>query len=259
MKDAKRLPNYDLFREPRNRAIRELNNIFVVTQIAQEAVKDAHTTLQSGRRTKLRFSIPTVQREKIVAARNKSDILSLLEQTINRDLFAQALVPAVAVTEGYLADMLSIVLRAFPKKLGSSEKKVDLPLVLESSDLEELLGKIISNQIYTAFYASPVKYFMYIEDTLSVSIPEARKKTYAEVKATRDICVHNGGVANKIYVEKSGDRARAEDGEPLPLDQTYFSSAIMGMKGIVQSAYSELLKKYGKSKNLRSTKRTPVM
>jgi len=259
MEDAKRLPNYNLFRKPRNRAIRELNNIFVVTGIARNAVNDARETLQSGPRTKLRFTIPTVRDEQIVAARNRSKILSLLEQAVNQDLFAQALVPAVALTEGYLADMLVMILRAFPQKLSSPEKKIDLQLVLQASNLDELLGKIVSNQIHATFYDSPVKYFKYIEHTLSISIPKRRKAAYAEVKATRDIYVHNGGIANEFYIQKSGDLARAEDGEPLPLDEDYFSSAITCMKGIVQSVYTGLLKKYGKSQKLSSKKDLRVM
>ncbi len=250
MENARRLPNYRLFRRPRTRAIRELNNSFVVTGIARNAVEVARQTLQSGPRTKLRFSIPTVRNEQVVVARNRSKILSLLEQAAARDLFAQSLVPTVAVTEGYLADMLRVVLRAFPNKLAVTDKKVDLAVVLDAEDLDDLLEGVISNQIHSAFYTSPSKYFEYIERTLSISLPANRKVMYSEVKATRDIYVHNGGIANRLYIQKAGALSRAEDGDPLPLDEDYFSSAITCMKGVIQSVYQSLLRKYGKSKEL---------
>jgi len=250
MEKKKQVPNVKLFRRPRSRVIRELNNIVVVTGIARNAVEDARQTLQSGTRTKLRFQVPSVKGEQVVAARKRSKILSLLEQAVSRDLFSQALIPAVAVTEGYLAHMLRLVLRAFPKKIGVSEKKVDLAVILEAEDLDNLLDAIILKQINSAFYASPSKYFEYIESVLSISIPASHKAAYSEVKATRDIYVHNGGIVNQLYLQKAGGLARAGDGDPLPLDEEYFSKAITCMKGVVKSVYQGLLKKYGTSKEL---------
>ena len=239
-----------LFRRPRNRAIRGLNNIFVVTGIARNAVEDARRTLESGPRTKLRFPIPTVQDEEVVAARNRSKILSLLKLAVDQDLFSQALVPGVAITEAYLADMLRLILKAFPKKLTATDKEIKLSLVLEATNLEDLLEDVIANQVHSVFYASPAKYFGYIEQVLSINIPNSRKAAYAEVKATRDILVHNGGVANKLYLQKAGALARAGEGEPLPVSEEYFSRAIASMKGVIQSVYTQLLAKYGKSREL---------
>ncbi len=258
MENARRLPNYMLFRRPRTRVIRQLNNIFVIIGIARNAVEDARKNLDAGPRTKLRFPIPTVQDEQVVAARNRGKILSLLQQAVSRDLFSQALVPAVAVTKSYLADMLALILRAFPKKLGTSEKKVELAIILEAENLDDVLNAVIASQIHSAFYASPAKYFEYIEQTLSISIPEGRKAAYAEVKATRDIYVHNGGITNRLYLQKVGPLARAADGAPLPLDEQYFASAIASMKGVVQAVYQRLLAKYGKSRELAAcTSQTP--
>jgi len=250
MEHTKRLPNYNLLRKPRNRTIRQLNNIFVVTGIAKNSVEEARRTLESGPRTKLHFTIPSIRDEKVVAARNRTKILSLLEQAINCDLFSQALVPAIAVTEGYLVDMLIMIMKCFPKKLGVREKKIELSLVLEADTLDEVIEKVISNQIHSAFYASPSNYFEYLEEKLSIALPDRYKAEYAEVKATRDIYVHNAGIANSIYVQKAGSLARAADGELLPIDEQYFSLSITCMKGVVQAVYQGLLKKYGKSKEL---------
>jgi len=250
MGSTKQPPNYMVFRKPRTRTLRALNNIFVITGIARNAVEDARQTLQAQRRGKLRFPIPTVQGDKVVVARRRTKILSLLGQAVDRDFFSQAVVPAVALTESYLGEMLGLILRAYPKKLEASEKKVGLDLILEAKHLHEVLDAVISDQIHSAFYASPTKYFKYIEETLSISIPEACKASYAEVKATRDIFVHNGGIANTLYREKAGTLARAADGASLPLDEPYFSSAITSMKAIVQSVYQELLEKYGHTRDL---------
>ena len=46
MENAKRLPNFRLFRSPRNRAIRELNNIFV--QIMKKSEKERESIEAAG-------------------------------------------------------------------------------------------------------------------------------------------------------------------------------------------------------------------
>jgi hypothetical protein len=131
-------------------------------------------------------------------------------------------------------------------------------LILEAYSIDEVLNEVIANHIHSAFYASPMKYFQYIEETLSISIPRDQKATYSEIKATRDIYVHNGGVANKLYLQKAGKLARAENGDLLPLDEHYFASAISCMKNIILSVYRGLLDKYGRSRQLSTHQRVAV-
>src|SRR5690606_24248426 len=45
---------------------------------------------------------------------------------------------------------------------------------------------------------------------------------YIEVKASRDIFIHNQGVANEIYARKAGSHARVTPGMLLPADAAYF-------------------------------------
>lgn len=241
------------FKKTKKQAKEQIRNIFVVTSIAKNAVEDAYQTLSKDLSTKLRFAVPTVEKGRVVIARRPTDILSLLEQTASRDLYAQALVSAVAVTEGYLMNILSLILKAFPEKLGvadKADKKVDLSIILRSKDLEDVLEEVIFNQIHSAFYTSPAKYFQYIEQILSIAIPDDRKAAYGEVKATRDIYVHNGGIVNNIYLRKAGDLARSKEGELININERYFSDSIACMHGILNSVHAGLNKKYNKSKEL---------
>lgn len=73
------------------------------------------------------------------------------------------------------------------------------------------------------------------------------KDGYAEVKATRDLVVHNNGVANDAYVRKAGSKARAQDAELIPLDAEYFSQAIQCMKRLANTVCKQAEKKYLKA------------
>ncbi len=48
---------------------------------------------------------------------------------------------------------------------------------------------------------------------------------YLEIKATRDVYIHNRGIANKQYVAKAGQHARVKAGLFLPIDLRYFSES----------------------------------
>jgi len=244
MENTRKKRNYMRFRRPRTRAIKGLNNIYVVSTLARNALASAkeQVSLQRG---KLDFEVPSVSGERVVTARNRGKIIRLLTKAIDRDLRAQALVACVALTENYFADMLRVVFRGYPKKLSGEDRTVDLALVLAADNLDDVLSAVIERQIHSVFYERPEKYFKFIEDVLSVSIPDALKETYSEVKATRDVLVHNDGVANAIYFRKSGTYARVQDGRMLPVDEAYFDASIRCMKRLIQSVYSQLLSKFG--------------
>jgi len=233
-----------LFRRPRTRAIRGLNNIYVINTLARNALTSAKEQV-GQQRGKLNFEVPSVSGERVVTARNRNKILRLLTQAIDRDLTTQALVASVALTENYLADMLRLVFRGYPKKLAGEDKTVDLALVLAADNLDDVLSAVIERQIHSVFYERPEKYFKFIEDVLSVSIEGEIKETYSEVKATRDVLVHNDGVTNPIYVRKAGARARVQEGEDIQVDEAYFDASIRSMKKLVQAVYSQLLGKFG--------------
>jgi len=244
MGSSERQRNYKLFRRPRTRAIRGLNNIYVINTLSRNSLASAKKQL-TKERGKLDFEVPSVSGERIVTARNRGKILRLLGEAIDRDLTTQAIVASVALTENYLADMLRLIFRGYPKKLTTEDKTVELNLVLAAENLDDVLSAVIERQIHSVFYDRPENYFRYLGAVLSVSIGAELKDMYAEVKATRDILVHNDGVANATYLRKAGERARAEEGEQIPIHDIYFDEAISLMKRLIQSVYSQLLGKFG--------------
>jgi hypothetical protein len=56
----------------------------------------------------------------------------------------------------------------------------------------------------------------------------------AEIKASRDILVHNNGVVNATYVGKAGRLARYQDGEKLEIPKQYHRESWEIIKKLVQ-------------------------
>lgn len=223
----------------------------MVNALTINALTDVRARVRSETGPKIDFEIPVISGDRIVVARRKEKILELLEDAITRDVFRQSLISAVATTEDYLLQSLTIVLRWYPRKLtvtGSGvhgDRKVSLEQVLEARDMNELISRLIEGRLVSVFYASPQEYFGYIEHVLGFELPEDAKAQYVETKATRDILIHNSGIVNELYVRKAGPKARASEGKPVPLDDQYLSESIRCMKRVVACVYSGCLENYG--------------
>ena len=124
------------------------------------------------------------------------------------------------------------------------ERKIPLDIILTSSNKDDIVLRVIDLHLNSLFYAKPSEYFAYIENTLDIKIPEAAKANYIEAKATRDIIVHNSGVANETYAQKAAKKARAKPGEALAFDEEYPKAVIGTMKLVVSAIHNACVKKY---------------
>lgn len=98
-----------------------------------------------------------------------------------------------------------------------------LKSILESSSIEEIHIKATDTLINDLSYRSPTEFSEEIQQLLSISLLECPAfHRYIEIKATRDIFVHNSGIANDVYIRKAHSHARAEPGILLPIDNQYF-------------------------------------
>lgn len=64
-------------------------------------------------------------------------------------------------------------------------------------------------------------------------------RAFVEIKASRDIIIHNSGLINKLYVEKAGDKSRGDAGEELVIDDAYFRHVIVTLKALAGAIQSQ--------------------
>jgi hypothetical protein len=130
------------------------------------------------------------------------------------------------------------VLRTYPKKITMSiqgveqKKAVDIDIVLNATDIDEVHYALIEQRLHSISYAKPADYLRYLKQVAHVTTSEDAFAAYIEIKATRDIIIHNGGIANAIYIEKAGAKARVALDAPLPMDARYFDQSIAIIKRI---------------------------
>ena len=133
-----------------------------------------------------------------------------------------AILQLVTITEAMCGDVLRAVIVKYPKKLGN-KRQVLISTILESNSIEEMHLKATDSLINELTYKSPEEFAAAVEDLTSINLLECTAyHRYIEVKATRDIYLHNSGVANQVYLKKSGTHARAKNGQQLPMNIDYF-------------------------------------
>lgn len=200
----------------------------------------------------LRINVPGKHGKPGIAKRNKTELSALFERFANEELFANLLVTAVSRFEFYLSDVLAEFLRRYPQKLatglkgGDSAKSVPMQLVVNAENLSELLEELIKLRIQTVFYAEPKEYCLYFNAVSELGIAEETFHPFFEIKASRDLIVHNSLVVNELYRKKAGILSRGEIGDRLKIKKDYFDSSLSAMKTLSGTIEKTTREKYSK-------------
>jgi len=80
----------------------------------------------------------------------------------------------------------------------------------------------VRKELNEVLYDRPTEWFSYLDGKVKLGCPTSNEvERIAEAKATRDVFVHNKGVANKTYESKAGNLARFHDGEKIDISEQY--------------------------------------
>jgi hypothetical protein len=153
---------------------------------------------------------------------SKDQLLLKYQYLAIHQLSVNALVQLVTLVETMLGDVVRAVVTRYPHKLGG-KRSLPIQAILESSSLEEVHLRATDALLNELSYKSPTDFAEAVEPLLSVNLLECPAfHRYIEVKATRDIFIHNRGIANDVYVRKAASHARVNSGMTLPADINYF-------------------------------------
>lgn len=211
---------------------RYINNTWIFSDLIAPDLKE--------RAEKLRSSTSNVKRgykapKKLgwtISKRRDHDIGQLFQAQFERGIFETNIVSMVSRTEAFIQDCVTIAACAYPKKLSILADKGGMPidLVLENENRNDLIRRFVALKCEGLMFAKPRDYLSKASEVLSINLTPEIIGDYAEIKASRDIIVHGSGVANNIYIEKSGNAARAALGEELTVDRNYFKTVVVNLK-----------------------------
>jgi hypothetical protein len=229
---------------------RNLNNIYIWTSFSRNALDTART--DDSFTSQRRFRVPSATKNKEIE-RNAEQLRNIAEQAVAKEIFFSVFVYAVAQVEAFVGDLLQELLRFDNRRLKTRVKgidhtsKIDVAELIDSASREELIESVIRRELTSLFYASPSIQMEYFQAVTGAKLPVDLVERWIELKATRDIIVHNSGIANATYLRKAGAKARVGDAEELPMNEKYFGAALADMKSLVGKAASSIQRDLKKS------------
>lgn len=165
-----------------------------------------------GRKILLRNSVTSTRL-------NEGDLLRVAHSSVNDYLPLAAVQQFVSLTETFLTDLVRMWLTEYPAHL---KGQVDVQTIVAAKDKAAILRPLIDQHVLSMGYKRPSEWFRHLNGIVILGLPsDAEIEQFAEFKASRDVFVHNRGIATEIYLEKAGRRARAALGQPLELPDTY--------------------------------------
>ncbi|MFG0297139.1 MAG: hypothetical protein ACF8PG_14630, partial [Maioricimonas sp. JB045] len=162
----------------------------------------------------------------------ETQLASQAQEYVTGYLASATLQDFVAVFERFVLDFISAWLTAHPKSLAG--KQLKFRTVLDSQDKDEVVAAVVQDEVVGSAYGPVGEWFRYIEKIAQLGCPSKGEiERIAEIKATRDLLVHNNGVVNAIYVAKSGVRARSSAGERIDVPEWYHRESWELMRQVI--------------------------
>jgi hypothetical protein len=216
--------------------VRKVNDVHIFVQQSFPLLEEARSNYEASTHKKdRRYYVPTVGRKKF-ARRKDKELKEIYDRFLSRELFENLIVTAVSHFESFLFAVLQLVLLAYPKKLTLNvrgmdiKKEIPLDILLDTDNREDALREVIERQLNSLSYATPKAYLEYLNSITGVDTSDPAFLDYIEIKAARDVIIHNSGIINDVYLSKVGDKKRGEVGDGLVVDNQYFNHCIATLK-----------------------------
>jgi len=248
------MPNEALARKIyslQNKIVRELNNAHIFLEQAQPLLIEAKARYEDSKsRSNRRYYVPSVGRRKF-AKRTDAELKDIYAHYTSNGLFEAFLVNSVSQFESFLGDVIIEFLKHYPMRV--TETTQGMPAcpnisprdLVAATDKDALLQRVFSDHVANVFRQRPSLYMAYLSKLLSIK-NDPSFGDYYEICATRDLVVHNNGVANALYIEKASTKARGARGEKLTVDKEYYYDALAKLKKVSGAIKRDVEKKYGK-------------
>lgn len=151
---------------------------------------------------------------------SEADLVSKARGYVAEQLAEATFQQFISIFESFLFDLLQLWLTAYPRSMQG--KKVDLQTVLDEPDKDAIIQFAIRKEVTDVLYDSPMDWFKYLDERVNLGCPSADEiERIVEAKASRDVLVHNRGVANRRYEFKAGRLRRFKDGERIEISEAY--------------------------------------
>jgi len=173
----------------------------------------------------------------------------------------------VASFENSINDTLRIVLTNIPDKLDIKSEHISKEHLIDGNPLRQAIESKVQNVSYKNL-PDILKYFTKTTGINENIVTEDELNSLTEIKASRNLLLHNNLIVNSFYTDTAGSNKREPQGmeRRLVIDQDYLFESLVTMRTILQNFKTQLLEKYADYTKIRAIKKlfeyifqTPIM
>tara|TARA_R110001606_G_C15250202_1_gene637294 strand:+ start:28 stop:921 length:894 start_codon:yes stop_codon:yes gene_type:complete len=173
----------------------------------------------------------------------------------------------VASFEHSIIDTLRTLLNYIPDKLDVKSENISKQQLIDGNPLDQA----IENKVNAVSYKNLpdiISYFTKISGIPENIVTEDELSDLIEIKATRNLLIHNNLIVNSFYRETAGTKAREGQGNRhrLVINQDYLFESLVVMRSVLRKFKRELNIKYNDFTKIKAMKslfsyifQTPVM
>jgi hypothetical protein len=153
----------------------------------------------------------------------EQELLPVAQASVSDYLPKAAIQQFASLSETFLTDLIRLWLTEYPQHL---KGQVDVQTIVAAPDKASILRGLVEQYVLAMSYKRASEWFKQLHTIVAINYPTAREiDQYAEFKATRDVFVHNRGIATEAYLDKAGALARTTGGLSLELTDSYLHEA----------------------------------
>ena len=173
----------------------------------------------------------------------------------------------VSSFENAISDTLRILLTNIPDKLDLKSEPISKEQLIDGNPLKQA----IENKVNAVSYKNLIDILTYFAKVTGINegiVTEEELNSLIEIKATRNLLMHNNLIENSFYVETAGSNRRQSNGmdRRLSINQDYLFESLVTMRMILEKFVAELSRKYSGYTKISAIKKlftyifqTPIM
>lgn len=211
---------------------------------------------------------------------NKKELLEPINQAIERIenirirkasnddsiILEGLLVLAVSSFENSIFDTMRILFTHIPEKMEMKNETIAKEELLNGNPI----AQVIERKVLEQSYKNAKDFLTYFITVTGINVTDFFDSdnfaNLIEIKATRNLLIHNNLKMNSFYKENAGRLARSPNGCYLEINQDYLFNSIVVMQNILTLFKTKLISKYKSFTRLKALKelfdftfKTPIM
>lgn len=162
----------------------------------------------------------------------EQDLPRLAQRYVNEYMAAATLQRLMSLFEEFVLSFLREYYIEHPASL--NRKEVTLEFLRSHQSVDDVVRAIIERHLRDLAYGQLRDWFDAVERIANLGTPPRDEiEQVQELKATRDVIVHNKGMANHVYVERAGRLSRYSPGDHVQVPEAYLTRGYQLLRQII--------------------------